>query len=47
MIIQAKWPWPSLKGHRQVNIEYINVENIPVKFQKDLNIHEKVIVLTT
>ncbi len=31
-------PWPSLKGHKKVNIELHwdnDVENIPMKFRKD------------
>ncbi len=49
MIILAKWPWPSLKGHRKINIALvwdIDVENIPVKFWKESNIPERVIMLT-
>ncbi len=42
-MILARWPWPSLKGHRKGNIELVrdmDMENIPVKFWKDPNIQE-------
>ncbi len=46
---KVSWPWPSLKGHRKVDIKIIrdiDVVNTSAEFWMDPSIPEIVIVLT-